>query len=736
MRSRTSVPGPRSRPAWMAAGLLSALAAAPVATAQAPAPGDATPALPVNPGATLTLNFPTGIELGKFIGAAEAYTKKRFVFQDESVKSRKIYLYASTPFPTDQFFTVFETVLAMNKFTMTPVPDPSGSGEPLAYKIVQVAEAPGLWSPVYTGEEVAAMPFDERWVSGVFKLQNINPTEIVPTLVNFVSNPKGIIPIPSAGMILVNDLGLNVKRIERILKYMDVKGPDIEMKVIKLKWAIATSLEPQLSRIVQSIIRTRVRPPQPGVQPGQETLEIVADQRTNSLIVVADQKRIPEILKMIDELDTGDMPSQTRTVHIYRLKNSNAAVVAEILNQVYQGILGSQYGMRSGYGGYGGYGYGGYGGYGGYSPYTQVPVGGAAYLGGGYPYGGLGMGGMSSYLQEIPTIVPDTQNNAIIVAADYYKFQDIVKIIQKIDVRRPQVMLEVAFVEVDGTHSFDLGVELATIGQPGDAARGFGATSFGLSRIVDTNGDLVPDARVPIANAGILAGVYKQQVGNIPALLYALEKDGKVNVLQIPTAVTSDNQIAFLEVGDERPTQTFTSTDAGSDYRSFSGYEKAGLTLKITPHISEERYLRLETEVTVAEFGEQPSDPVLPPPKISRELRVAVTVPNGNTIVLGGLARSAERETVSGIPLLKDIPGLGALFRRNVIAKDRSTLYIFITPKIFSDDAFEDYKRVSRMRQTEMEELTGRTVGIVPPAAGVPSFRPPFELVNPVRTPD
>jgi general secretion pathway protein D len=726
-------------PGWLLAAALS-LVAAP-ARAQVPVP-EASPALPVAPGASITLNFPNGVAIGEFITAAEVYTKKRFVFQDESVKSRKIFIYAQTPFPTDQFFSVFETVLAMNKFTLTPVPDPTGAGEPLAYKIVQVAEAPNMWSPVYVGDELSTLPFDERWVSGIFKLEHINPTEIVPTLVNFVSNPKGIIPIPSAGMILVNDLGLNVKRLERILKYMDVKGPDIQMKVVKLKFAIATSLEPQLSRIVQSIIRTRVRPPQPGVQPGQETLEIVADSRTNSLIVVADQNRIPEVLKMIGELDTGEMPSQTRNIHVYRLKNSNAAVVAEILNRVYQGTFGAQYGSRyGGYGGYGGGGYGGYGGfggYGGYSPYGGMAMGATPFAAGGYggysSFGGMGLASMSGEMP--PIVVPDEQNNAIVIAADYYRYQDLVKIIQKIDVRRPQVLLQVAFVEVTGTDSLDLGVELATIGSPGEKARGFGATSFSLSKLVDTTGDGIPDARIPIPNPGLLTGIYKNQVGNIPAMLYALEKAGKVNVLQVPTCVTSDNQIAQLTVGDERPTESFTNTSAGSDFRSFSGYEKAGLTLKITPHISEERYLRLETEITVAEFGETPADPVLPPPKVSRELKVAVSVPNAHTIVLGGLVRSAERESVSGVPLLKDIPGLGLLFRRNVTSRDRSTLYVFITPQIFSDDEFEDYKRASRGRQTEIEALTGRCVGVTPPDQGMPRYSPPFDIVNPGKRDD
>jgi general secretion pathway protein D len=275
-------------------------------------------------------------------------------------------------------------------------------------------------------------------------------------------------------------------------------------------------------------------------------------------------------------------------------------------------------------------------------------------------------------------------------------------------------------------------VELATIGKPGDSARGFGATSFSMSKLVDTNADGIPDARLPLPNTGLLSGIYKDQIGNIPALLYALEKQGKLSVLQIPVAVTSDNQIALLEVADERPTETFTSTTAGSDFRSFSGYEKAGLTLKITPHISEERYLRLETEVSVAEFGEASADPVIPPPKISRELKVAVSVPNGNTIVLGGLVRSADRETINGVPLLMDIPGLGALFRRTVTQKERTTLYVFITPQIFSDEEFHDFKRASRGRQTDVEKLTGRWVGNAPDNTSIPVFRPPFEIVNPL----
>jgi general secretion pathway protein D len=728
-------------PLLLLAALLLPLPAFP----QAPgAPGAANQDIPADPGASLNLNFPEGVPLEMFIRAAELYTKKRFIFQDESVKKKTIIIYGEhSDFPMEHFFSLFQTILAMNDFTITPLPDPSSeTADPIAYKILQTQKATAQPTPVLNAQEVVELPFDERWVSGIFKLKHINPTEIAPTLVNFVSNPKGIIPLPSAGVLLVNDLGLNVKRVEKILRIMDVKGPDIRMEVIKLKWAIATSIEPQLSRLVQTIMRTRVRPPQPGGQPGQETLEIVADQRTNSLIVVAEQNRIDEILKMIRKLDSGEIPAQTRGIHIYRLKNTNAAPLSDILNRVYQGIMGASYGSRYG-SGYG-YGYGSYGGYpGGYSPYagaagTSTPYG-AGYSPYGYsPYGygaGFGAGGFPGG-EYPPTIVPDEQNNAIIVASDYYKFQDLSKIIEKLDVRRPQVLLEVAFVEVSGDDTLDLGIELATIGRPGDSARGFAATNFSMSRLVDTDADLIPDARLPIVNPGVIAGVFKDRVGNIPALLYALERQGKINVLQVPSTVTSDNQIAELTVGDERPTATFTQTQSGNDSRTFRGFEKAGVTVKITPHISEERYLRLETEVSVADFAGQTADPVLPPAKTTRELKVAVSVPNEHTIVVGGLTKSADRDDVSGVPLLMDIPGIGAAFRHSINTRERRTLYVFITPHIFSDEDFLDYKRASESRRKTIQDLTGHQVGVAPREQGVPQYLPPFELQPPFAAPD
>jgi type II secretory pathway component GspD/PulD (secretin) len=144
---------------------------------------------------------------------------------------------------------------------------------------------------------------------------------------------------------------------------------------------------------------------------------------------------------------------------------------------------------------------------------------------------------------------------------------------------------------------------------------------------------------------------------------------------------------------------------------TFAKYETAETTLSISPHISEGGYLRLETKVQIQKFASESADPTIPPTKSSREITTKeIMVPNGGTMVIGGIVTQDKSDTVSGIPILSDIPLLGWLFRRNQTSEEKRTLYIFLTPYILYDYGFGDFRDLTRDRKMEVERLRGDTL--------------------------
>jgi type II secretory pathway component GspD/PulD (secretin) len=262
------------------------------------------PTLPVEPGDTMNLNFPEGVTLNIFLRAAELYTKKRFLFQDASLHNRQIFIYAEhSEIPTSHFFPLFEAILAMNGFTLVPLPAPDGAEEPLAYRVVQLSNAQSLaGEPSLTAEEVRKLPFVNRWVSGVFPLQHVTATEISPTLVNFVSNPKGIIVLQSANAILVSDLGLNVKRIERVIQLMDVPNRSPDVRIIRLKQASAAALQPALWRVAGTLSGVRDVSPSTLWRGG---VVVVDDPHTNSIVIVGNPSHVADMVKIVETLDVA-----------------------------------------------------------------------------------------------------------------------------------------------------------------------------------------------------------------------------------------------------------------------------------------------------------------------------------------------------------------------------------------------------------------------------------------------
>jgi general secretion pathway protein D len=313
---------------------------------------------------------------------------------------------------------------------------------------------------------------------------------------------------------------------------------------------------------------------------------------------------------------------------------------------------------------------------------------------------------------------------------------DIASIIEELDQRPPQVLIKAFAVEIADIDTFDFGVELASIGEPGDNPRGFGGTVMGMSTLVDSDGDGIVDSKVPVETEGVTMGVFNDTVGEIPILLQALKKNNTINVRTAPEIVVNNNSPATLSVVNQQPTTSSTIGAGGQQITSFSGFEDAGISLDISPHITEANTLRMEVTMAFEQFQGDPIDPNVPPAKVSRELTTNVTIPNGRTLVVGGLQTENKSLTVTGIPFISDIPFLGEAFKRTSEVTTTNNLYVFITPYILYDYAFGDFEHLTDVRKQYLEHMGGDLEDVIRTSHDIPAlpyrfaYEPPFPVTD------
>jgi general secretion pathway protein D len=292
----------------------------------------------------------------------------------------------------------------------------------------------------------------------------------------------------------------------------------------------------------------------------------------------------------------------------------------------------------------------------------------------------------------------DTNTNTLIVVAPPPVQQIYKQLIEGLDKRRPQVMIEVTMVTLDTTDNFSLGIEISGSNQR-DTQQWLTFSSFGLSTVNPATGALTL-----IPGLGFNGTLVDPQTADI--VLRALATEAQAKVLSAPRILVNDNATGTLSSVAESP---FTSTNAMDTIAttSFGGYASAGTTVAVTPHISEDDYLRLIYSLTLNSFTGQ-AGVGIPPPRQTNSIDSEVVVPDGYTVIVGGLKRHDTSETVTKLPLLGDIPILGHLFRSTTLTDIETSLFVFMRPVILRDDEFLDLKHLSDwdLRKAEMPAET------------------------------
>ncbi|MCZ6837602.1 MAG: hypothetical protein O7G85_17655 [Planctomycetota bacterium] len=317
--------------------------------------------------------------------------------------------------------------------------------------------------------------------------------------------------------------------------------------------------------------------------------------------------------------------------------------------------------------------------------------------------------GISSQLQagalstNNAEIIIDVNTNTLIITAAPADHERYIELIGHLDQRRPQVLIEVTFVTLDTSNGFSLGVEISL---PDDGtSKVLTFSSFGLSEV-----DADTGALSLIPGLGFNGAIIQPDIADV--IIRAIASNGRASVTSAPRLLINDNASGSLNSVVDAPTTSINSSNTVST-TSFAGFESAGTTINITPHISEGDHLQLEYDITLSAFTGESSDGI-PPPRQRNEMSSEVTIPDGYTIIIGGLTRTDTSESISRIPILGHIPILEYFFSTRTESSTTTTLFVFMRPIILRDDQFQDLKFLSE------QELA---------AAGLPSPYPSSEPI-------
>ena len=599
--------------------------------------------------AKITFNLKDA-DIETVIATVSEFTGKNFII-DPRVKG-KVTIISSRPMDRDEVYQAFLSLLEVHSFAAVH----SGN----VIKIVPDVNAKQSNTPVV--EHSSGLSGDEM-VTQVIEITNVSAAQLVPILRPLIPQQGHLAAYAPTNVLIVSDRADNVRRLIRIINRIDVAtASDIE--VFPLKHASAT----ELVRILETLRRQEKRAePKGGIGDGPV---LVADERTNSILISGDKADRLSIRAIVSHLDT---PLETTgNTHVIYLHYAQAEDLVPVLTGLGETLEQEKKG------------------------------------------GGKAAAAPVNRLQL--NIQAHESTNALVITAAPDLFRNLERVIRQLDVRRAQVLVEAVIAEVSNNRIAELGVQWLFDGRPGGDGP-VGGTNFGSSNIVGVASSIAA-GQVPSISPGVFAGLgqFDSDNVNFAALVNALEGDGTSNVLSKPTIVTLDNEEAEIVVGQEVPfvTGSFSSTGTGSTptnpFQTIQR-ENVGVTLKVKPQINEGDAIQLEIEQksdSLAASSVSAADLITN----TRSIRTSVLVDDGGAIVLGGLVTDDLRETEQKVPGLGDIPLLGALFRYRQTTKDKTNLMVFLRPKILRDAAMTTAMTNSKYNFIRDEQIKNRQDGV------------------------
>ncbi len=650
---------------------------------------------------SVTLNL-KGADISALIGTVSEITGKNFIV-DPRVKG-KITIISSRPLDKKEVYDVFLSVLQVHGFAAIPYGKVT--------KIMPDADAKHHAAPNATDKTPGV---GDEMVTRVIEVKNVAAAQLVPILRPLVPPQGHMAAYPQSNMLIISDRAINIERLIELIARID-QPTSGEVEFIKLNYAAAAD--------VVRVLNTLQQQSKKGDPQSQQAM-LVADERSNSLLIGGDRGDRLQLRAIIAHLDT---PTQSvGDTHVIYLRYAKAKDLVPVLT----GVQTTQ---------------------------AKAAKAGGAPVGGVPPGVPVQMGGSSGAGSDIFNIQADESSNALVITAPAAVFRSLESVIRQLDVRRAQVLVEAIIAEVSTNMSNQLGVDWAVLDR-GAGNRPAAISNFGngLSNAISAS---VSGSTTGIsAPSGITFGLGRivKDGLSFASVLHALKSDGTTNVLSTPNIVTLDNEEASIFVGDQVsvPTGSFTSTGTGGSASPSSPFTtfapaKVGIDIKVKPQISEGDSIKLDFEQKVENFdASAPGEPGSANIKTNlRTMKTTVMVDSGQVLVLGGLIKDDVKEGNSRIPLLGDIPFLGALFRNKTSSKTKTNLMVFLRPTVIRDvetgirvtNGKYDYIRnkQAEMRDNGVGMISDKEIPVLPDLkdfVGVPRKEEKKERSEPIVAP-
>ena len=647
----------------------------------------------------VSMSETNGLELREFIKWAQEVTKKRFTFNENEMMGQanggtRVTFLGSLPFQRatfqEDFFAFFQTMLFIKGFAIVP----RGEGDLEILEIISI-----------TGPRVREVTNGARYVTpdelpqyrnqtGVPILTTVQLKHINANVANNAMRPffastggqpgSGGVTMGNVGnnsAILLHGYGPQVYAAVELLKLVDVaiEPPNLVVQVVPLQHAAPEEIEPILTEVLESRQRIRQQVLAESSAGGggaataanQPQLKIVVNGSQKSVVLSGIQDHVIEALELIARLDLPSQLVEGQASVIY-LKNVLAEDLRQTLHQFMQEDNNAEQQAQQ------------------------------------------GQAGATTVRRTRRTVIQAHQeSNSLLISAAATKWQQIQSLVDRLDRRQPQVLIEAALVELTTNDQDTLGVELGLLDLPadGDYERGFGFTTFGLSTFSDTDDDGLPDTRLPDFDnplQGVTGGIISGDGFAVPLLVNALATNDEANILSLPSVLVNNNETATVVTEEERPTLESNASTATTTTSSGTP-RQAGITLEISPTISPNRYLRLNISLEVSRFegAFDPNSATGGGIVRSRRVQTQVTMPTESTMVIGGVIEDKESSNEGGVPFLKDIPILGYLFKSYASESIKTNLYFFVTPTILDEDDFQDLWHLSLQKKLEAQNYIG-----------------------------
>ena len=527
-----------------------------------------------------------------------------------------------------QYYQLFLSVLEVYGFTVVDMQNG-------VLKVLPAKGAKGAAIPLLSDERPAA---GDEVVMRLVPLHNVTAKELAPLLQQLNDAAVGsVVHYDPSNVLLITGRAAVVNQLMAIVENVDRAG-DHGVETLKLEHASAA----EVARMITSLNKDEGKAPG-----GRPKAGIVADERTNSVLISGEETARRRMIETILQLDDeGEARGNTRVIY---LKYAKAQSLLEVLNGVSSSLQDGQ-------------------------PATAA--------GGAVP---------SVAMMKNVVIKADQQTNALIINAAPDLLRDLEQVITQLDIRRAQVLVEAIIVEVQDADGMSLGVQW--FNQYG------GGTNFPETGapVADMQPGGIGEALGKVS--GLAAGFYH---GNWAGLFTALQTTGRNNILATPSIVTLDNMEAEFNVGQDVPVLSGSQTTSGDNVFNTVERKSVGIKLKVKPQINQGDSVLLEIEQEVSSVDTQAGNNALGPTFNTRTVRNAVLVGSNNTVVVGGLLDTTHSDQDSSVPVLSRIPLIGNLFSATSQKTAKRNLMLFIRPTIIREQ--DGYNQVSDSRLTKFKQ--------------------------------